>query len=174
MRFILGITLIYGFVAQFATSGSHFRLFDTRKTIIFIGRAPSGCVENACNNAILRDNYWLYCCAIWGWSDNYKSHSIMMKHLNIDYKQNSWKKIKDIAIWPLRVYVYYKTRTSIIFNTFLCLSRKCRTKLIELFDFFIRVLFVTQNCLQWKLCWACFFLNTSCTVGSATLNLAGI
>ena len=51
MRFILGIALIYGFVAQFATSGSHFRLFDTRKTIIFIGRAPSGCVENACNNA---------------------------------------------------------------------------------------------------------------------------
>ena len=39
MRFILGIALIYGFVAQFATSGSHFRLFDTRKTIIFIGRA---------------------------------------------------------------------------------------------------------------------------------------
>ena len=34
----------------------------------------------------------------------------MMKHLNIDYKQNSWKKIRDIAIWPLRVYVYYKTR----------------------------------------------------------------
>ena len=66
MRFILKIALIYGFVAQFATSGSHFRLFDTRKTIIFIGRAPSGCVENACNNAILRnnsDNYWLYCCA---------------------------------------------------------------------------------------------------------------
>ena len=27
----------------------------------------------------------------------------------------------------------------IIFNTFLCLSRKCGTKLIELFDFFIRV-----------------------------------
>ena len=26
MRFILGIALIYGFVAQFATSGSHFRL----------------------------------------------------------------------------------------------------------------------------------------------------
>ena len=61
MRFILGITLIYGFVAQFATSGSHFRLFDTRKTIIFIGRAPSaapsGCVESACNNAILRNNW---------------------------------------------------------------------------------------------------------------------
>ena len=66
MRFILGIALINGFVAQFATSGSHIRLFDTRKTIIFIGRAPSGCVENACNNAILRnnfDNYWLYCSA---------------------------------------------------------------------------------------------------------------
>ena len=63
MRFILGITLIYGFVAQFATGGSHFRLFDIRKTIIFIGRAPSGCVANACNNAILRDNYWLCCCA---------------------------------------------------------------------------------------------------------------
>ena len=59
MRFILGIALIYGFVAQFATSGSHFRLFDTRKTIIFIGRAPSGCVQKACNNAILRNNYWL-------------------------------------------------------------------------------------------------------------------
>ena len=56
MRFILGIALIYGFVAQFATSGSHFRLFDTRKAIIFIGRALSGCVENACRNAILRDN----------------------------------------------------------------------------------------------------------------------
>ena len=40
------------------------------------------------------------------------------------------------------MYLYYKTRTSIIFNTFLCLSRKCRTKLIELFEFFIRVLFV--------------------------------
>ena len=53
MRFILGIALIYGFVAQFATSGSHFRLFDTRKTIIFMGRAPSGCVESACNNSIL-------------------------------------------------------------------------------------------------------------------------
>ena len=52
MRFILGIALIYGFVAQFATSGSHFRLFDTRKTIIFMGRAPSGC-ESACNNSIL-------------------------------------------------------------------------------------------------------------------------
>ena len=63
MRFILGIALINGFVAQFAASGSHIRLFDTRKTIIFIGRAPSGCVENACNNAILRDNYWPYCCA---------------------------------------------------------------------------------------------------------------
>ena len=63
MRFVLGIALIYGFVAQFSTSGSHIRLFDTRKTIIFIGRAPSGCVENACNNAILRDNYWPYCCA---------------------------------------------------------------------------------------------------------------
>ena len=49
MRFILEIALIYGFVAQFATSGSHFRLFDTRKTLIFIGRAPSGCVANACN-----------------------------------------------------------------------------------------------------------------------------
>ena len=61
-----------------------------------------------------------------------------------------------------------KTRTSIIFNTFLCLPRQCRTKLIELFDFFIRVLFVTQNCLRWKLCWASFFLNTSCTIGSAT------
>ena len=58
MRFILGIALIYGFLAQFATSGSHFRLFDTRKTIIFKGRAPSGWVENACNNAKLRDNYW--------------------------------------------------------------------------------------------------------------------
>ena len=46
MRFILGIALIYGFVAKFATSVSHFRLFDSRKTIIFIGRAPSGCVEN--------------------------------------------------------------------------------------------------------------------------------
>ena len=91
---------------------------------------------------------------IWAWSDNYKSHWIMM---NIGNKQNSWKKIKDIAIWPLLVYVYYKTGTSIIFNTFLCLARKCRTKLIELFDFFIRVLFVTQNCLQWKLCSACFF-----------------
>ena len=45
MKFILGIALINGFVAQFATSGSHIRLFDTRKTIIFIGRAPSGCVE---------------------------------------------------------------------------------------------------------------------------------
>ena len=65
MRFILGIALINGSVAhvQFSTSGSHIRLFDTRKTIIFIGRAPSGCVENACNNAILRDNYWPYCCA---------------------------------------------------------------------------------------------------------------
>ena len=63
MRFILGITLICGFVAQFATSGSHFRLFDTRKTIIFMGRAPSGCVANACNNTILRDNYLPYCCA---------------------------------------------------------------------------------------------------------------
>ena len=42
MRFILGISLIYGFVEQFYTSGSHFRLFDTRKMIIFIGRAPSG------------------------------------------------------------------------------------------------------------------------------------
>ena len=63
MRFILGIALIYGFVAQFATSGSHFRPFDTKKTIIFIGRAPSSCVENACNNAILRNNYWIYCCA---------------------------------------------------------------------------------------------------------------
>ena len=67
MRFIHGIALIYGFVAQFATSiGSPFCLFDTRKTIIFIGRAPSGCVENACNNPILRnnsENYWLYCCA---------------------------------------------------------------------------------------------------------------
>ena len=97
----------------------------------------------------------------------------MMKHLNIGNKQNSWKKIRDIAIWPLRVYVYYKTRTSIIFNTFLCLSRKCRTKLIELFDFFIRVLFVTQNCLQWKLCWACFFLNTSCTIGFRCGHLGG-
>ena len=66
MRFIHGIALTYGFVAQFATSGNHFCLFDTRKTIIFIGRAPSGCVENACNKAILRnnfDNYWLYCSA---------------------------------------------------------------------------------------------------------------
>ena len=63
MRFILGTALIYGFVAQFATSVSHFRLFDTRKTIIFTGRAPSGCAENVCNNAISRDNYWLYCCA---------------------------------------------------------------------------------------------------------------
>ena len=66
MRFINEIALIYGFVAQFDTSGSHFRLFDTRKTIIFIGRAPSGCVENVCNNSILRnnsDNYWLHCCA---------------------------------------------------------------------------------------------------------------
>ena len=63
MGFIHGIALIYGLVAQFATSGSHFRLFDTRKTIIFIGRAPSGCVENACNNAIFRNNYWFYCCA---------------------------------------------------------------------------------------------------------------
>ena len=62
MRFILGIALIYGFAAQFATSGSHFRLFDTRKAIIFIGRAPSGSVENSCNNAI-RNNCWLYCCA---------------------------------------------------------------------------------------------------------------
>ena len=53
MRFILGIALIYGFVAQSATSGSHSRLFDTRKTIIFIGRALSSCVENACNNAII-------------------------------------------------------------------------------------------------------------------------
>ena len=63
MRFKHGIALIYGFVAQFATSGSHFHLFDNRKTIIFIGRAPSGCVEKACNNAILHDNYWPYCCA---------------------------------------------------------------------------------------------------------------
>ena len=63
MRFILGISLIYGFVEQFATSGSHFRLFDTRKMIIFIGRAPSGCVENAWNNAMLRGDYCLYCCA---------------------------------------------------------------------------------------------------------------
>ena len=45
-------------------------------------------------------------------------------------------------------------------NTFHCLSRKCSTKLIKLFDFFMRVLLVTQNCLQWKLCWACSFLNT--------------
>ena len=63
MKFILKIAHIYGFVAQFATSGSHFRLFDTRKTIIFIRRAPSSCVKNACNNAILHNNYWLYCCA---------------------------------------------------------------------------------------------------------------
>ena len=63
-----------------------------------------------------------------------------------------------MAIWPLRVYVYYATWMSIIFNTFLCLARKCRTKLIELFDFFKRVLFVKQNCLKWKCCWACFFL----------------
>ena len=62
MRFILGIALIDGFVAQFATSGSHFRPFDTKKTIIFIGRAASSCVEKACSNAILRNNYWLYCC----------------------------------------------------------------------------------------------------------------
>ena len=57
MRFILRIALIYGFVAQFVTSGSHFRLFDTRKTIIFIGRPPSGCVEGAFNNSILRNNW---------------------------------------------------------------------------------------------------------------------
>ena len=63
MRFILGIALIHGFVAQFATNGSHFRPFDTKKTIILIGRAPSSCVENACNNAIFCNNYWLYCCA---------------------------------------------------------------------------------------------------------------
>ena len=63
MRFILGIALINGSVAQFASSGSHIRLFDTKKTIIFTGRAPSGCVEKACNNAILRDNYWPYFCA---------------------------------------------------------------------------------------------------------------
>ena len=57
MRFILGIALICGFLAQFATSGSHFRLFDTRKTVIFIGRAPTGFVESACNNAVLRNNW---------------------------------------------------------------------------------------------------------------------
>ena len=28
----------------------------------------------------------------------------MVKHLNIGNKQNSRKKIRDIAIWPLRVY----------------------------------------------------------------------
>ena len=39
--YLHGIALTNGFVAQFATSGSHIRLFDTRKTIIFIGRAPS-------------------------------------------------------------------------------------------------------------------------------------
>ena len=58
MRFILGIVLIYGLPV-----GCHVGLSDTKKTIIFIGRAPSGCVqlENACNNcnAILRNNYWL-------------------------------------------------------------------------------------------------------------------
>ena len=53
MRFILEIALIYGFAAQFATSGSHVGLSNTRKKIIFIGRALSGGVENACNNAIL-------------------------------------------------------------------------------------------------------------------------
>ena len=42
------------------------------------------------------------------------------------------------------MYVYYKTRTSIIFNTFLCLSRKCRKKLIELFDFFIGYFLYTK------------------------------
>ena len=63
MRFILGIALIYGFVAQFATSKSHFHRFDTRKMIIFPGRALSGCAENVCNNAISRYDYWLYCCA---------------------------------------------------------------------------------------------------------------
>ena len=41
MRFILGIALIYGFAAQFATSGSHVGLSNTRKRIIFIGRALS-------------------------------------------------------------------------------------------------------------------------------------
>ena len=51
MRFILGIALIYGFAAQFAKSGSHVDLSNTRKKIIFIGRALSNGVENACNNA---------------------------------------------------------------------------------------------------------------------------
>ena len=46
------MALIYGFLAQFSTSGSQVGVSDTRKTIIFIGGAPSGFVENACNNAI--------------------------------------------------------------------------------------------------------------------------
>ena len=46
--------------------------------------------------------------------------------------------------------MYYATRKSIIFNTLHCLARECRTKLIELLELFIRVLFVKQNCLKWS------------------------
>ena len=77
------------------------------------------------------------------------------RDLNVGNKQNNF------------VYAYYETPMSIIFNTFHCLSRKCSTKLIKLFDFFTRVLLGTQNCLQWKLCWACFFQNTIRSLPSA-------
>ena len=57
MRFILGIALIYGFAAQFAASGSHVGLSNTRKKIIIIGRALSGGAENACNGLLCKEYF---------------------------------------------------------------------------------------------------------------------
>ena len=55
---------------------------------------------NTTHNYRLQDNFLINSnkLKIWAGNDNYKSHWIMMKHLNFGNKQNSGKKIKYVAI----------------------------------------------------------------------------
>ena len=54
----------------------------------------------------------------------------MVKHLNIGNKQNSWKKIREIAIWPLRVYNFQ--HIILFIKKLIELKKINRKKLIEL------------------------------------------